>query len=207
MFPVVNSAAWQLAKYKFPGGSTNNYDNDNGDDDNNDNEADEVDDDDDDGDVDDDDDDDDGGGGGGKAAKPLVWGQLGSPHLQRALIYWPDPPTSQRRSINFVSYISKKKYRLCIFYLFDFIDQTHPQGKEEVSILYFISLWFYCPDPPTSQGKESYVFAEFVGMHLSGVYIFVCFMMTLLGSIFGIICIICWCIYLCPMVGLWVVLH
>ena len=30
---------------------------------------------------------DDGGGGGGKAAKPLVWGQLGSPHLQRALIY------------------------------------------------------------------------------------------------------------------------
>ena len=36
---------------------------------------------------DEDDDDGGGGGGGGKAAKPLVWGQLGSPHLQRALIY------------------------------------------------------------------------------------------------------------------------
>ena len=57
MFPVVNSIAWQLAKYKFPG-STYNYESDNGDDDNNDNEADEVDDDDDD---DDDDDGDDGG--------------------------------------------------------------------------------------------------------------------------------------------------
>ena len=202
MFPVVNSAAWQLAKYNSRPGSTNNYDNDNGDDDNNDNEAVEV--------GDGDDivdiiyDDDDYGSGGGKAAKPLVWGQLGSPHLQRALIYWPDPPTSQRRSMHLVSHISKKKYWLCIFCLFDFIDQTHTQVKEEVSILYHKSLWFYWPDQPTSQGKERHI-CRFVGMHLC-VYIFVCFM-TLLGSIFGIICIICWCIYLCPMVGLWVVLH
>ena len=69
---------------------------------------------------------------------------------------------------------SKKKYQFCILYLKEevpimyllslwFYWPDRPQGKEEISILYFISLWFYCPDPPTSQGKERYIYAEFVG--------------------------------------------
>ena len=96
---------------------------------------------------------------------------------------------SQKRSTDYVSFISlilltgptsksKKKYQFCILYLKKevptmyllslwFYCQTHPQVKGEVSILYLIYLWFYCPDPPTSTGKDI-----FVGMHLSGVYIF-----------------------------------
>ena len=38
---------------------------------------------------------------------------------------------------------SKKKYQFCILYL-----------KEEVPIMYLLSLWFYWPDPPTRQRRS-----------------------------------------------------
>ena len=124
-------------------------------------------------------------------------------YLLSLWFYWPDPPASQKRSINFVSYISKKKYRLCIFYLFDFIArpthkskekyqfcilyiydfiaQTHPQVQERIYLwacIYLVYIYFLFHD-------DSFGFNIWHYLHHLLVHLFVSNGRTLSGSPLG----------------------
>ena len=91
-------------------------------------------------------------------------------YLVSLWFYWPDPPTRQRRSINFVSYISKKKYRLCIFYLFDFIDQT--RQRRSINFVFYISL-ILLPRPTHKSRKGKIRICRICG-HASFRCIYIC---------------------------------